>query len=48
MFIGEESSMKLLKGCKVHLLQSRQRISERVNVSANKQLECDVFMKIAC
>ena len=40
--------MKLLKGCKVHWLRSCQRISERVNLSANKQLEHDVFMKIAC
>ena len=40
--------MKLLKGCKVHWFQSCQRISERVNLLENKQLERDVFMKIAC
>ena len=46
--IGEESAMKLLKGCKVHWLRSCQRISEHVNLSENKLLEHDVFMKIAC
>ena len=46
--IGEGIAMKLLKGCKVHWLCSCQRISERVNLSANKQLEHDVFIKFAC
>ena len=46
--IGEECAMKLLKGCRVHWLRSCQRICERVNLSENKQLECDVLMKIAC
>ena len=45
--IGEETAMKLLKGCKVHWLRSCERVSDCISKSRNKQMERDVLMKIA-
>ena len=45
--IGEETAMKPLKGCKVHWLRSCERVSDCISKSHNKQMERDVFMKIA-
>ena len=45
--VGEEMATKLLKGCGVHWQCSCQRVADRVASSAHKQMERNVFLKIA-
>ena len=45
--IGDKLAISLLRGCKVHWIRSCQRIADRVAFPRNKELEKNMFPRIA-